>query len=604
METKIALSKLKISPLNVRVVSPNKEQDKHLVASIAAHGILQNLVVIPVAGDDGFFEVVAGGRRLAAMSHLMTEGTLTGDFPVPCMVANADDATEFSIAENMKADMHPADLFASFKALTNQGRSVKDISVRFGRSQKEVKQILRLADVAPVIVEAYRNDKVDLDVVMAFTVCEDIEKQEAVYRDIAGGFMAPHIVKSRLVNTTMSTKSSLVKFVSLKAYEKAGGTLSSDLFDEVKYVDNDELMQQLAEEKMAGIVEAVKSEGWKWVESTFSTWIDVRAQRVEGELVGVPEELSEKYKAALEELEKVSQSAYGEEDEDKADALWEKESELEQTIGEMETELDGYRVFTDEQKRIGGVAITLNSDGTPEIAYGYVRKEVAPKPNASASGGTECAGSGSVESEGDNINLSNALKTDLANYELLSIRSVLMSSPDLCFDLAAFTMARSVLAFGYYARGSSISLNIADMSATKDIQDTKASIAIHEAKEKLNLSWMEAESELDMFTNFQMLSRNEKKAIHAFCVAASVTSSSNAIVQSLAEQMKFNLADHWQPTKENYFNRIKKDDILLIAKELKGDEFIEQHGGAKKGDLAGLVAGLDEVRGWVPQSMQ
>tara|TARA_R110002050_G_scaffold207374_3_gene343499 strand:+ start:1475 stop:2041 length:567 start_codon:yes stop_codon:yes gene_type:complete len=177
------------------------------------------------------------------------------------------------------------------------------------------------------------------------------------------------------------------------------------------------------------------------------------------------------------------------------------------------------------------------------------------------------------------------------------------SGSDLCFDLAAFTLAKSVLSFGYYERASSISLNIADMSATKDIQDTKASIAIHEAKEKINLTWLEAESELDKFINFQMLTRGEKKALHAFCVAASVTSSSSVIIQSLADQMKFNLADHWQPTKENYFNRIQKDDILRIAKDLKGEEFVAQQKGAKKGDLAGLVAELDEVKGWLPQHM-
>ena len=601
METNIALKNLKISPRNVRVVSPSKDKDKQLIASIAAHGLLQNLVVIPTGGETGIYEVVAGGRRFGALTYLLADGQLADDYEVPCKVKDAANATEYSIAENKKEDMHPADLYASYKELTDQGRSVKEIAIRFGRTQKEVKQILRLADVAPVIFESYRQDSIDLDVVMAFTVSDDIEKQEAVYRDMAGGFMSAHMVKSRLVNTCMDSKSPVVKYVTLKAYESAGGTTSSDLFDEVKYIDDDELMQTLAEEKMASLAESIKSEGWKWVETTLSNWLDVRAQRVEAELVGAPVELVNKLKDTQEELEKVTAAAFDEEDDDKADALWEKESELEKAIENIESELDSYRVFTDEQKQIGGAVITLKRDGTPEVTYGYVRREDMPQSPATTPTGAGAIDSG-VGGE-DGVSLSQALRTDLANYELLSIRSVLMSNPDLCFDLAAFTLAKSVLSFGYYERPSSISLSIADMSATKDIEDTKASIAIHEAKEKLNITWLESESELDMFINFQMLTRAEKKAIHSFCVAASVTSSSSSIIQSLAEQMKFNLADHWQPTNENYFNRIRKDDILEVAKELKGEEYAEQHKGAKKGDLAKLIAELDEVKGWLPKHM-
>ncbi|WP_269621438.1 ParB/RepB/Spo0J family partition protein [Zhongshania sp. BJYM1] len=602
METKIALSHLKISPLNVRVVSPGKEEDKQLIASIAAHGILQNLVVVPVDGEDGLYEVVAGGRRLSAIKHLFDSGVLAADYLVPCQVKDAANATEYSIAENMKANMHPADLFISFKSLIDQGRTAKDISIRFGRSQKDVKQILRLADVSPMIFEAYRKGEIDLDVVMAFTVTDDLDKQESVYRDMGGRYMNAHGVKSRLVNTSLTDKSPMSRFVSIKAYEKEGGSVSCDLFDEVKYIDDAELMERLATEKMNGIAEVVKGEGWKWVETTLTSWMDVRAQRTDGELRDVPAELTQKLDAAKNELEKVSKAAYDEEDDDKRDDLWEKETELEQAVESLEEELDGYRIFTDEQKAISGAAITLSGNGAPEITYGYVRTADLPK-TANVDGSGSAAATELNGDPDESINLSNALRTDLANYELLSIRSVLMSKPDLCFDLSAFTLAKSVLSFGYYSRASSLSLNIVDMSATKDIEETIAAKAILEAKEKLNLSWLDAESDLDMFINFQMLSRTEKKAIHAFCVAASLTSSNNDIVQSLAEQVKFNLADHWQPTKENYFNRIKKDDILLIAKDLKGEEFAAQHSSAKKGDLAGMVAGLDEVKGWVPQAM-
>ena len=43
-----------------------KPADAQLMASILADGILQNLVVINTEAGDDTFEVIAGGRRLAA----------------------------------------------------------------------------------------------------------------------------------------------------------------------------------------------------------------------------------------------------------------------------------------------------------------------------------------------------------------------------------------------------------------------------------------------------------------------------------------------------------------------------------------------------------
>ena len=54
----------------------------------------------------------------------------------------------------------------------------------------------------------------------------------------------------------------------------------------------------------------------------------------------------------------------------------------------------------------------------------------------------------------------------------------------------------------------------------------------------------------------------------------------------MAEQIKFDLSKHWQPTKANYFNRIKKGKLIEILKDLKGDEFALSQADAKKGDLA------------------
>ena len=95
----IPLNKLVQSPRNVRRHS-DPASDAELRASIAAHGLLQNLIVRPAA--KGKFEVEAGERRRRAMLALADEKIFARDHEVTCLVLedSAEAAVETSLAEN------------------------------------------------------------------------------------------------------------------------------------------------------------------------------------------------------------------------------------------------------------------------------------------------------------------------------------------------------------------------------------------------------------------------------------------------------------------------------------------------------------------------
>ena len=59
----------------------NDEAHRELVASIAAHGLLEPLVVAE-ADQEGVYHVVGGNRRLAALAELAAAGTLPEDAPI------------------------------------------------------------------------------------------------------------------------------------------------------------------------------------------------------------------------------------------------------------------------------------------------------------------------------------------------------------------------------------------------------------------------------------------------------------------------------------------------------------------------------------------
>ncbi len=82
-------------------------RDRLLAASIAAHGLLQSLVVRKSAC--GKFVVVAEQRRLLALPALAERGQVVPDLPLECCIIDRDaDGTEIGLAENVvRRPMHP-----------------------------------------------------------------------------------------------------------------------------------------------------------------------------------------------------------------------------------------------------------------------------------------------------------------------------------------------------------------------------------------------------------------------------------------------------------------------------------------------------------------
>jgi ParB family chromosome partitioning protein len=91
----IALNKLTAWTGNVRKTGADTALAE-LAASIAAHGLLQSLVVRK--DKKGKHAVVAGRRRLLALASLAEAGTIASDAPIPCHVIAGDaNATESAL---------------------------------------------------------------------------------------------------------------------------------------------------------------------------------------------------------------------------------------------------------------------------------------------------------------------------------------------------------------------------------------------------------------------------------------------------------------------------------------------------------------------------
>jgi ParB family chromosome partitioning protein len=224
-----------------------------LAASIKESGVLQNLVV--VQGARGRYEVCAGGRRLEALTLLVGNGDLADNYPVPVLIVPADKALIASLSENcFHIPMHPADEFAAFAKLIGQGKSVEDVAAAFGITPLVVKRRMKLATVSPKLMALFREDQIGLDCLMVLASVDDHQKQEQTWAALPSWNRRPDYLRQLLTQGEIeSDRDAVAKYVTLKAYEKAGGALRRDLFsddDKKAYLLDAALLEKLATDKL------------------------------------------------------------------------------------------------------------------------------------------------------------------------------------------------------------------------------------------------------------------------------------------------------------------------------------------------------------------
>lgn len=140
---------LRSLPLDLISPSPNQprkafddEALQGLAASLSARGVLQPVLVRPVAG--GTYELIAGERRWRAAK-------LAGLDAIPAIVRDRDDADalELALIENMaREDLNVVEQARACAALVEElGLTREDVGRRVGRSRVAVSNLLRLLDL-------------------------------------------------------------------------------------------------------------------------------------------------------------------------------------------------------------------------------------------------------------------------------------------------------------------------------------------------------------------------------------------------------------------------------------------------------------------------
>jgi ParB family chromosome partitioning protein len=565
----IEVKKLGKSPLNVRRTGSASACDE-LKASILAHGLLQNLSVYPA--KKGKFQVFAGGRRLAALHALQSEGHLPDDYAVPCHIYTEAQARELSLAENtVRHAMHPADEFEAFAQLAGQGLSSADIATRFGVEESHVLKRLKLARVAPELLNAYRQGEFSLECLMAFTLTDDHARQVSVYRGLTEWQRNPRDIRAQLTETMPGGKDRLAVFVGLDAYRLAGGAIRADLFGEAVYLENPELLHRLAAEKLEAERQALLAEGWGWVDiMPERDWQFLhQCSRIRPQPLNVPEELLERQARAESALNEFMEAL----DDTESDALIEAQEEADA----IAAELARFSAFDPEQMRFAGCCVSIGYNGALEVEKGLVRKADAKRLAPSTANAKGAAGK-----------IPDSLRRALEACRLQVAQAALAANPALAFDWLAFTLACD--AFGLPG-STGLDIRLAGHAAKFEGAGATAAASAMEAMEQgLPRHWLEAGDEAERFRRFRALPEAAKHAILAFCVATSLqpqlsTGHENSAHEQALALTGVDVADYWRPTKEQYLKRLTRPQLLALGAELLGEAWAYQRMDYKKTEL-------------------
>ncbi len=633
----IPFDKLVISQSNVRRIKAGVSIEE-LAEDIARRTLLQSITVRPVVDaegvETGMFEIPAGGRRYRALELLVKQKRLARTAPIPCVVREAGIAEEDSLAENVqRAPLHPLDQFRAFLALREKGQSEEEIAAAFFVPVAVVKQRLRLASVSPKLLDVYAEDGMTLEQLMAFTVNADHERQEQVFARLCQSYeKQPYAIRRMLTEGAVKATDKRAQFVGIDAYVEAGGTILRDLFetDHGGWLQDVGLLDMLVGEKLREDAEAIRAEGWHWIEVApdFAYGHTYGLRRLRGEAAPLTDEERAARIALQMELDEL-EAEYAD-----ADELPE---EVDARLGEIETAIAAFDerpiVFEPEEVVRAGAFVSIDGSGALRVDRGYVRPEdelpIEREPEVE---GEERAITMLAQADHDGESLTadpetpiepeedeglkpipDRLMTELTAHRTLALRHAVGEHPEIAFLAALHALTLRV--FYRYAQDSCLELDLKNVGFAAQAPGL-ADGPLAAAFDARHTAWSNAlpKEPTDLWDALAGFDSDSRQALFAHCVSLSINAvyepynrrpRALAHADRLAVSTDLDMvAAGWTPTVETYLGRVTKARILGAVREARGERAAARIEHLKKIEMAEEAQTLLDGSGWLPEPLR
>ncbi|MGE0675216.1 MAG: ParB/RepB/Spo0J family partition protein [Methylibium sp.] len=633
-----------------------------LAASIEDSGVLQNLVVVQV--PRGRYEVCAGGRRLAALTLLVQQGAIANNYPVPVLVVPADKALIASLAENcFHVPMHPADEFAAFARLVAQGKSVEDVAAAFGVTPLIVKRRMKLASVSPKLMALYREGGIGLDCLMVLASVDEHQRQEQAWASLPSWNQRPEHLRQLLIRDEVESDADpLARFVTVEAYEKAGGPLRRDLFsddDRKAYLLDPALLATLAANKLSKRAKQLLAAGWKWVDIrprfVYDEYVkhgELRKPRrapTPGEAQAL-DALDTRIAALHERMEAmvdrgsdrdadgeagVPTGAAGEDEASRDRTFLALESEADALEEERKAKLEELTEWPAAWMELAGCVVHVGADGRAAVKAGLIRPEdraelaqaitkAADQKSASGEGLPDGRQPGAAPGT---VSLPSApgvtarpvhtekLMRRLTAHLVAAIQAELLDRPEVA--LAALTTHLSLKLLADPLHGAYRLPNLLAISATGNqhelrwaAEDIEASPAAQRI-ETDRAVWIECLPKEPSAVLGWMLAQPPEivQRLLTFLVATTVngitgTDGGRPVNDGLARAVGLDMTRWWSATGEAYLRHVPKARVVEVVREVAGAEAAGPLAALKKDAAVAQAEQLLAGRGWLPACLR
>lgn len=597
------------SKLNVR----KKNTDiGELKALIAAQGLLQNLVGFMQVVDGketGIIEIVAGGRRLISLGELIAEGVLPDDYAIPYLLVTEDEAVAISLAENSgREDMHPADVYDAMMELSKRGKSVDDIALLFRLDPLTVKKRLKLANIAPRLLDLYRNEQASYDQMQALAITDDHAAQEQAWNSLPNHSRHSSALRRLLTAQQVNVRSDrLARYVGVEAFEKAGGIVTRDLFSNANdgYITDVALLEKLALAKLEKQRAKLVKEGFSWVEilpradhSELSAFGSVRTKQsaLTDEQQARVAELDEKIGLLDEAMEALDE----EDDADEYDRLDKERSALD--AEQRAIYKTRAMIQNADDKALAGAVVTLDDYGNVEVRRDVIRPSDKSKMVKLA----DDADTGAAPRRVKSIH-SDRLTHELTSQRTTALQAEMMDQSDIALVYLTYTLMRKVLPV--YSDGTLAKISIAKPMLAEVAKKSRAAEAFHERREqllarlpddKVGGGWLEWLASQPTAVVMEMM---------AFCVASTLDATQqrdggNPQFVTLAQGLKLDMSKWWKATASDYFGHVSKERMVAVVTQAVSPEAAVPLDKMKKAAAAEAAERAVANVTWLPEAMR
>lgn len=564
---------------------------RELAASIRANGLLQNLVCHAQLCDGvptGRWVIAAGKRRWCAIGVLIAGGWLPRDFQIPFLLVTEAEAVLVSLAENIHAPLHPADLFDGTLTLARQGRSADEIGWMFGLATKTVRQRLKLANVAPKLFALYRADKASYEQMAALAISDDHQAQQAAWDGLDEGARQPQRLRSLLTAHCLSAQTdSVARYVGIKAYEAAGGGVLRDLFssEDEGLIEDGTLLEQLARAKLGKVALRLRKERWAWVDVAVRAGDAALADY--GRIGMVTVAPSAEQAAALARCDE--QAA-------RLDAAMEALAKDGGGCGDEMARLVGERAAVDvergklacalrqpdpQQRALAGALVTLDENGNECVLRGLLKPQDKPDGktggraggrghdgNAHHGGERGDIGTGTARQSKPRAAHSERLTRLLTAQRTLALHAELVRQPDTAVLVLVQRLIRAVF-YGSHGDGV-VQLQLTTPELPDEARSGPAWDYVESQRAALAQQLPESTDDAALLQWLRSVPRATVDAYLAFCVGATINGvqgREHAVpaLEQLAQAVQLDMHAWWKPTAENYFAHVNKQCLLEVV---------------------------------------